>query len=184
MGDNAANQQRPSFGVTAIGVVHRPGMADGVTTERGEYFNPFAESIIEIYPEWADGLTRIEEFSHLVVVLYMDRATPLDAGEPLRRRIELLDGMPEVGVFGTRSPRRPNPIGLCYPRLLRRDGTLLHVAGVDAWPGTPLLDLKGYYVRDELQPTATTPGWLRHLWGIHDATRGADHRPPGGSTGR
>ncbi|MDP9469749.1 MAG: TrmO family methyltransferase, partial [Chloroflexota bacterium] len=110
--------RRPSFTATAIGVVHRPGWADDATTAEGEYFDPFAESVVEIYSEWAAGLAGIEEFSHLVVVLYMDRAEPRRPDEPLTHRVESLDGMPEVGLFATRTPRRPNPLGLSYPRLL------------------------------------------------------------------
>ena len=165
-------EPRPSFTVTAIGVVHRPGMPDGATTEPTEYFDPFAESVVEIYPEWAAGLAGIEEFSHLVVVLYMDRAEPRRPDEPLLHRVESLDGMPEIGLFSTRTPRRPNPLGLSYPRLLGREGNRLRVTGLDAWPGTPVLDLKGYYLRDELRPDATAPEWLRQLWAQHDAARG------------
>ncbi|MDQ3513445.1 MAG: SAM-dependent methyltransferase [Chloroflexota bacterium] len=168
-------EERRTFGVSAIGVIHRPGWADDATTGEGEYFDPFTESVVEIYPEWAAGLAGIEEFSHLVVVLYMDRAEPRRPDDPLTHQVESLDGMPEVGLFGTRSPRRPNPIGLCYPRLLGRDGNSLRVSGLDGWPGTPVLDVKGYYVRDESRPDATTPGWLRRLWTRHDEERGAQH---------
>ncbi|MDP9357624.1 MAG: SAM-dependent methyltransferase [Chloroflexota bacterium] len=168
--------RRPTFTITAIGVIHRPGWANDATSAEGEYFDPFAESVVEIYPEWAAGLAGIEEFSHLVVVLYMDRAEPRRPDEPLTHRVESLDGMPEVGLFGTRTPRRPNPLGLSYPRLLRRDGNLLRVSGMDAWPGTPVLDVKGYYLRDELQPDAMAPGWLRRLWAKHDAERGPHPR--------
>ena len=165
-------EPRPSFTVTAIGVVHRPGMPDGATTAPTEYFDPFAESVVEIYPEWAAGLAGIEEFSHLAVVLYMDRAEPRRPDEPLVHRVESLDGMPEIGLFSTRTPRRPNPLGLSYPRLLGREENRLRVTGLDAWPGTPVLDLKGYYLRDELRPDATAPEWLRRLWARHDAERG------------
>ena len=165
-------EPRPTFTVTAIGVVHRPGMPGGATTGPTEYFDPFAESVVEIYPEWAAGLAGIEEFSHLAVVLYMDRAEPRRPDEPLLHRVESLDGMPEIGLFSTRTPRRPNPLGLCYPRLLGREGSRLRVTGLDAWPGTPVLDLKGYYLRDELRPDATAPEWLRRLWAQHDAARG------------
>lgn len=174
-----AGEQRRSFSVTAIWVVHRPGMDDGETTAEGTYFDPFAESIVEIYPEWAEGLIGIEEFSHVVVVLYVDRAEALAQGGSLVHRVESRDGMPTPGLFSTRSPRRPNPIGLCYPRLLRREQNRLHVSGLDGWPGTPVLDLKGYYPRDELQPHATVPDWLSHLWSEHDLARGPDHRPDG-----
>jgi tRNA (Thr-GGU) A37 N-methylase len=58
---------------------------------------------------------------------------------------------------------------------LRRDGNRLVVSGIDAWDGTPILDLKGYAPRDELRPEATVPEWLTDLWASHDAQRaGAD----------
>lgn len=164
--------QRPSFTVTAVGVVRRPGWPDDATTAPTDYFDPFAESIIEIYPEWGAGLVGIEGVSHLALVLYMDRAAPRHPDEPLTHRVEAVEGMPEVGLFSTRSPRRPNPLGLCYPRLLGREGNLLRVTGMDGWPGTPVLDLKGYYLRDELRPDATAPDWLTRLWAGHDAARG------------
>lgn len=164
---------RPTFAVTAIGVIHRPGLPDDATTGPTDYFDPFAESVIEVYPEWAAGLAGIEEFSHLAVVLYMDRAAPRGEGDPLTHRVESVEGMPEVGLFATRSPRRPNPLGLCYPRLVGRDGNLLRVRGLDGWPGTPVLDIKGYYPRDELRADAAVPAWLQALWARHDAERGA-----------
>ena len=176
-------EQRRTFGVTEIGVVDRAGWSDDATTEEGEYFDPFAESIIEIYPEWAAGLAGIEEFSHLAVVLFMNRAEPRRPDDPLTHRVESRDDMSEVGLFATRSPRRPNPLGLSYPRLLGRDGALLRVSGLDAWPGTPVLDVKGYYLRDELQPDATAPDWLQRLWARHDAERGP-HRYRHGNRGQ
>lgn len=163
---------RRPFTVTPIGVVHRPGLPDGWRNEPGTYYDPFAESVIEIYPEWEEGLLRIEEFSHLVVVLYMDQAAPLSPGDLLSRPLEGRDDLPPVGLFATRSPRRPNPIGLCYPKILRRDGRSIHVMGMDAWPGTPVLDIKGYFLRDEQRLDASAPRWLQRLWDGHDATRG------------
>ncbi len=163
---------RPQFTVTPIGVVHRPGMADGARSEPGTYFDPFAESIIEIFPEWEAGLMRIEEFSHLVVVLFMDRTDPLTPEGRLVWRMENREDLPAVGLFATRSPQRPNPIGLSYPKLVRRDGRNLHIIGTDAWPGTPVLDIKGYYLRDEQRLDATAPSWLQTLWEGHDAARG------------
>jgi tRNA (adenine37-N6)-methyltransferase len=97
-----------------------------------------AEGILKILPEFAAGLTDIEGFSHLIILWEFDRA-----GE-----FELLatppsDNRPH-GVFATRSPRRPNPIGLTVVELLHRDNTDLHVRGVDMLDGTPILDIKPY----------------------------------------
>jgi tRNA-Thr(GGU) m(6)t(6)A37 methyltransferase TsaA len=147
-------------------------MPDGESHEPGTYFDPFAPSILEIYPEWEAGLVRIEEFSHLVVVLYMDRAIPLHLTVPMTRPVEGREDLPPVGLFATRSPHRPNPIGLCYPKLFERRGREITVAGMDAWPGTPILDIKGYYLRDEQRLDATAPEWLTTLWKGHDQARG------------
>jgi tRNA-Thr(GGU) m(6)t(6)A37 methyltransferase TsaA len=94
------------------------------------------DGVITILPEFEAGLTDIEGFSHLVVLWEFDRAQGFE-----------LMGMPPSdnrahGVFATRSPRRPNPIGLTIVELLRRDGGKLHVRGVDMLEGTPVLDIK------------------------------------------
>jgi tRNA-Thr(GGU) m(6)t(6)A37 methyltransferase TsaA len=95
-----------------------------------------ADGVITILLEFEAGLTDIEGFSHLVVLWEFDRAQGFE-----------LMGMPPSdsrahGVFATRSPRRPNPIGLTIVELLRRDGGKLHVRGVDMLEGTPVLDIK------------------------------------------
>ena len=97
-----------------------------------------AEGTLEIKPELAAGLADIEGFSHLYVIWVFDRAAgvELTACPPT-------DDRPH-GVFATRSPQRPNPIGLTVVRLLGREGTTLRVSGVDMLDGTPILDLKPY----------------------------------------
>jgi tRNA-Thr(GGU) m(6)t(6)A37 methyltransferase TsaA len=97
------------------------------------------EGVIEILPEFAAGLADVEGFSHFYVLWVFDRSTDFDlvATPPAD------NGRPH-GVFATRSPRRPNPIGLTVVELLRRDGARLHVRGVDMLDGTPILDLKPY----------------------------------------
>ena len=97
-----------------------------------------AEGILEILPHFGAGLTDIEGFSHLFVVWVFDRSEGFElVGTPP------IDDRPH-GVFATRSPRRPNPIGLTVVELLRREGISLHVRGVDMLDGTPILDLKPY----------------------------------------
>lgn len=171
--------ERRHFTVTPIGVVHRPRMPDGAQSEPGTYYDPSAESVIEIFTEWAEGLARIEEFSHLVVVLFMDRAEMPTLGDSLLRHPNGRIHLPQVGLFATHSPHRPNPLGLCYPKLLRREGRHLHVTGMDAWPGTPILDVKGYYLRDEQQPNATAPEWLQTLWAENDKERSEEESSRG-----
>ena len=97
-----------------------------------------AEGILEILPQFELGLTDIEGFSHLFVVWVFDRSEGFElVGTPP------IDDRPH-GVFATRSPRRPNPVGLTVVELLFREGNSLHVRGVDMLDGTPILDLKPY----------------------------------------
>jgi tRNA (Thr-GGU) A37 N-methylase len=110
------------------------------------------------------------------VIFYLDRATRRrSAGKP--RCGEDQAPLPPVGFFATRTPKRPNPIGIAAPRLLRREGRLLVVRGLDAWHDSPVLDIKGYSPRDELRPDATVPDWLSELWRIHDRDRGTVFAP-------
>jgi len=97
-----------------------------------------AEGTLEILPEFELGLTDIEGFSHLFVIWAFDRSEGYAlVGTPPS------DNRPH-GVFATRSPRRPNPIGLTVVELLRREGAVLRVRGVDMLNGTPILDIKPY----------------------------------------
>jgi tRNA-Thr(GGU) m(6)t(6)A37 methyltransferase TsaA len=112
----------------------------------------YAEGTLEILPEFELGLTDIEGFSHLFVVWVFDRA----AGHELLG-IPPTDDRPH-GVFATRSPRRPNPIGLTVVRLIRREGPSLHVEGIDMLDGTPILDIKPYL--SSVAPEALKRGWL------------------------
>src|ERR1700750_35936 len=89
-----------------------------------------AEGVLELEPEFEAGLTDIEGFSHLFVIWAFDRS---EGYELLVTRP--VDDRPH-GVFATRSPRRPNPVGLTVVELLRRDGRDLHVRGVDMLDGT------------------------------------------------
>ncbi len=120
-----------------VGYVRTPYRAT-VEVPKGPGAQHHAEGVLEVRPEFEAGLLDIEGFSHLYIVWVFDRAGACE-----------LVGVPPTdtrphGVFATRSPRRPNPIGLTVVRLLRREGTRLHVAGVDMLDGTPVLDIKPY----------------------------------------
>ena len=111
-----------------------------------------ADGSLKILPKFEPGLTDIEGFSHLVVLWEFDRS----------QRFELLGTPPSDnrphGVFATRSPYRPNPIGLTVVELLRRDGTDLHVRGIDILDGTPILDIKPYL--SNVPSEKLRRGWL------------------------
>ena len=110
------------------------------------------EGVLEILPEFEPGLLDIEGFSHLFVIWAFDRSAGFNlTGKPPS------DDRPH-GVFATRSPRRPNPIGLTVVELLRRDGLSLHVRGVDMLDGTPVLDIKPYL--SSIPAETLRRGWL------------------------
>lgn len=111
-----------------------------------------AEGVLEILPEFEPGLTDIEGFSHLYVIWVFDKSEGYALlGTPPT------DTQPH-GVFATRSPYRPNPIGLTVMRLLGREGARLRVAGVDMLDGTPILDIKPYL--SSVPPEELRRGWL------------------------
>jgi tRNA-Thr(GGU) m(6)t(6)A37 methyltransferase TsaA len=111
-----------------------------------------AEGVLEILEEFELGLTDIEGFSHLIVIWAFDRSGSYELlGTPPS------DQRPH-GVFATRSPRRPNPIGLTTVELLRRNGRRLKVRGVDMLDGTPILDIKPYL--SSIPAETLKRGWL------------------------
>jgi len=119
-----------------------------------------AEGVLEILPELEAGLTDIEGFSHLIVLWVFDRSAGFELlGTPPS------DNRPH-GVFATRSPRRPNPIGFTVVELLRREGRLLHVRGVDMLEGTPLLDIKPYLSSTPMETLKR--GWLAEAEARHE----------------
>jgi len=111
-----------------------------------------AEGTIELLPEYEPGLADIEGFSHLYVIWVFDRSegSSLTATPPS-------DNRPH-GVFATRSPQRPNPIGLTVVELLGREGASLRVRGIDMLDGTPVLDIKPYL--SSVPPEKLRRGWL------------------------
>ena len=118
-----------------IGFVSSP-YKDARQVPKGLGASHEGDGVLTILPEFEAGLTDIEGFSHLMVLWEFDRAHGFELlGTPPS------DNRPH-GVFATRSPRRPNPIGLTIVELLRREAIELHVRGVDMLDGTPILDIK------------------------------------------
>jgi len=137
--------------MNAIGYVRSPFQK---TTEvpKGLGAKHEAEGILEIREEFGAGLTDIEGFSHLIVIWAFDRSSGFDLmGTPPS------DDRPH-GVFATRSPRRPNPIGLTVVELTGRDGRMLHVRGIDMLDGTAILDIKPYL--SNVPSERLRRGWL------------------------
>jgi tRNA-Thr(GGU) m(6)t(6)A37 methyltransferase TsaA len=120
-----------------IGTVRSP-YTDTAQVPKGPGARQDAEGVLELDPKLEEGLTDIEGFSHLYVVWFFHRVQGFDLlTQPPT------DTRPH-GVFATRSPRRPNSLGLTVVRLLRREGNRLFVRGVDMLDGTPIVDIKPY----------------------------------------
>ncbi|MCX5971336.1 MAG: SAM-dependent methyltransferase [Coprothermobacterota bacterium] len=114
-------------------------------------------SRIEIDPAFLAGLEGIEEFSHIYILFLLQGEEAALLCHP-RSRADL----PEVGVFASRSPHHPSPLGLTLVELLSRRGNELEVRGLDAWDGTAVLDLKPFMMR-ALPENLRYPAWLDQL---------------------
>lgn len=130
-------QELPEYKMKPIGIIHTPYQS---TEEcpKGGYHNKGVPGTIELYPDLKDGLLDLEGFSHLILVWvfhqsqsYSLRSTPPHDGR-------------EHGVFATRSPHRPNPVGLTVVKLKKIEGNRIEIEDPDMLDGTPLLDIKPY----------------------------------------
>ncbi len=143
------------FHFKAIGIIHSPFKEkDDVDRERHRNEKGFSdvEGELEIYPEFSPGLEDIDGFSHLVVIFafHQSKTGHLKAYPPFDRK--------ERGVFATRSPHRPNPIGMTVVRFHGRTGSRLKISCFDIIEGTPVLDIKPYTRRD--MKAGARFGWL------------------------
>ncbi len=139
------------FKVQPIGIIHSPYTDPQEAPIQGHFSEARGE--IELFPEYEEGLKDIEGFSHLILLYYFHQAK----GYSLSVK-PFLDDTPK-GLFATRHPARPNPIGLSVVRLLERRGNTLQIAEVDLLDGTPLLDIKPYVPQFDERKGATA-GWL------------------------
>ena len=134
-----------------IGVIH----SEHIVAEKTPIQPAYAKGCkgrAEILPQFAEGLRDLEGFSHVYLLYHLHQAGPAS----LVVKPFLEDA--ERGVFATRSPHRPNPIGLSIVELVRREGNVLHLDGVDTLDGTPLLDVKPYTAKFDCIKT-TRNGW-------------------------
>jgi tRNA-Thr(GGU) m(6)t(6)A37 methyltransferase TsaA len=124
------------------------------------------EGYIEILEEYRDGLRGIEEFSHIIVIAYLHKVTDHQRKTLVvkpRRAIRLgfsLEELPEIGVFASDSPHRPNPIALTIVELIKIDKNILYVKNLDLFDGTPVLDIKPY-TPSRIISNIRIPNWVR-----------------------
>ncbi len=143
-----------SFPVRPIGTLHTPWRTIAECPRNGRQPDPAPPCAARIFPEYIDGLTSLEGFSHLILLYWLGGATParLTFTPPF-------DPQPR-GIFSTRAPFRPNPIGVSVVAFDGFDGVdSLKVRYLDCVDGTPLLDIKPYLPTTDSEPSATM-GWL------------------------
>lgn len=136
-----------------IGIVHSRFSSHTGTPVQPACAGPEAVGTVEVYDRFADGLDDVERFERIWLIVWFDRAGPV------RMKVVPYLDTRQRGLFATRAPSRPNPIGISPVRLLRREGQILHVAELDILDGTPLLDIKPYSKRFDVF-AVTRNGWL------------------------
>lgn len=153
---------KQSFPMQAIGVVHSTH-ADKFSTPRQPFVTDNAPGSIELFSghNFEDAVVDLESFTHIWILFVFDqnktwhpKVMPPHGSENKR------------GVFATRSPHRPNPIGMSVVRLLSVQGLTLRVEGIDMLEGTPVLDIKPYIPMADSVPEANK-GWLDPQHAIH-----------------
>ncbi|MFD3268661.1 tRNA (N6-threonylcarbamoyladenosine(37)-N6)-methyltransferase TrmO [Paenibacillus dendritiformis] len=142
--------------IEPIGTVHS-AVKEGVDENWGQVV-----SEIHLLPEYADGLIGLREFSHILVVYYMDRST-FDAAGDLVRRPQGRSDMPDIGIFAQRAKHRPNPIGTTCAKLVDIEGAVIRVQGLDAIDHTPVLDVKPHFPVFDSPANPQVPAWVNKL---------------------
>jgi tRNA-Thr(GGU) m(6)t(6)A37 methyltransferase TsaA len=149
-----------------IGVVVR-----GISKQKSERIRKSrykTVSRIKVFNEYVDGLDGLDGYSHVIVVWWMHEWKEV--------RLKVIPwgraDNPEVGIFATRFPSRPNPLGVSIVQLLKVSKPVLTVKGLDAWTGSPVLDIKPYDYYDIIK-SARVPNWFSRCWKEHSARRSA-----------
>ena len=138
-----------------IGIIHTP-----FKQPKGTPIQPISakgvKGYIEVFPEYAKGLKDIEGFSHIFLIyhFHLVKGSSLVVKPYMDKELR--------GIFATRAPCRPNPIGISVVRLIKVVGNILHVQDVDIVDGTPLLDIKPYVPAFDIREVERI-GWLERV---------------------
>jgi tRNA-Thr(GGU) m(6)t(6)A37 methyltransferase TsaA len=117
---------------------------------------------IRVFVEFCDGLYRLSEFSHLIVLYWFHERDTENERRVLRVVPKRHQTREEVGVFASRSPSRPNPIGMCVVKLVKIEGCSLTLEGLDAFKDSPIVDIKPYLPNADFVPDVKVPKWASH----------------------
>ena len=144
----------PAIAVKAIGVVRNK------VRQRPPAGYEWSEVVAEIVidSKLTEALDGLEGFSHIIVLYWLHQAA--SGKVPLKVHPRGKQELPLTGLFATRSPNRPNPVGKATVRLLQRQGNILKVKGLDAIDGTPVIDIKPYIPGYDSVDNANVPQWI------------------------
>ena len=115
---------------------------------------------IDVFPEFCEGLRNIKEYSHLIILYWAHRRDTEEERHTLLVYPKRHEHKVETGVFSCRSPSRPNPVCLCVVELSKAERCSLRVKGLDAEPGSPIIDIKPYLPQSDSVPKARVPAWV------------------------
>jgi tRNA-Thr(GGU) m(6)t(6)A37 methyltransferase TsaA len=149
---HAKPEEPRAFSARPIGVVRSP-YREASGTPIQPAFAEEVEAEVVVDGEFEEALKDLEGFERIWLVTWLDRA------RPFRPLVVPYRDTRHRGLFATRAPSRPNPIGLSVVRLIRREGRVLHIRGCDLLDGTPVLDIKPYVPEFDAHPESAA-GWL------------------------
>ncbi len=138
----------------AIGTIRTP--YSDMAPFQAKEDDPNGPFVLELLPEYETALEDLEYFKYIIVLFHMDRVKGYN-GSNVAHPPSLSGG--KVGLFASRSPNRPNPIGLDVARILRIEENRIYTSGLSVLDGTPLIDIKPYTKRDSKPDPGE--GWLK-----------------------
>jgi tRNA-Thr(GGU) m(6)t(6)A37 methyltransferase TsaA len=145
--------------IKQIGIIHSPfKKPEGMSIQ--PVFADGAEGIVEVFDEFTAGLKDLEGFERIWLIYWFHK------GKPFKPLVKPYMDTTERGLFATRAPCRPNPIGLSAVRLVRIENSRIYIAEVDILDGSPLLDIKPYVSRFDCYAVKHN-GWLDQITDIH-----------------
>jgi tRNA-Thr(GGU) m(6)t(6)A37 methyltransferase TsaA len=162
--------------LTPIGIIHS-GHQEPKRTPIQPVCAQGSPGRVEVFDQYVEGLDDVEGYSHLHLIYWLHRAGEVAeavSGPSPLKVVPFLDDVPR-GVFATRTPVRPNPLGLSIVRLVERRGADLLVEDLDVLDGTPLLDIKPFVEGFDLR-LGTRGGWTEHVSGETFVSRGERRR--------
>jgi tRNA-Thr(GGU) m(6)t(6)A37 methyltransferase TsaA len=151
-GELRRSRDKNMFGLKSIGIIHTPFrvLSDMPIQPSGA---AGVKGTVKVFDEYRSGLKDLAGFSHIILLYYFNRSQGYDL-----LVVPFMDSEPR-GLFATRAPKRPNPIGISVVKLESIEDSKLHIQNVDILDGTPLLDIKPYVPEFDAVSTVRT-GWL------------------------